>query len=209
MFFFAVWAICFLICGQTWQLVAAFIPFAIGTYIYYGNNASKDLLILYPLLSIFVADIHIILSKPKFRGVAWYVSYLLVIPLLLAYMYFAGKSDKSVSWFAHLGICAIIVFAGKMWFSDVLLLIINRLWIKERNPLQTRINNVYMKGAGKSRSYYASIYQLGDIEISGFFYQYVRLKKISSQDQIELVIKKGWLGTEFISGFPKILVRKL
>ena len=209
MFFFAVWAICFLICGQTWQLVAAFIPVSIGTYIYLGNGSSKDLLILFPLLSIFVVDIHIVLSKPKFKGAAWYISYLLVIPLLLAYIYFAGKSEKSLSWFSHLPIGAIIIFAGKMWFSDVLLLIVNRLWIKERNPLQTRINNVYIKGTGKSRSYYASIYQLGDTEISGFFYQYVRFKKISSQDHVELVTKKGWLGTEFISGFPKILQRKM
>ncbi|MNK10066.1 hypothetical protein D3C87_280800 [compost metagenome] len=213
MFFFAVWAICFLICGQSWQLIAAFIPFSIGTYIYYGGNMGVDLLLLIPVLALPTVDIHIVLSRPKFKGATWYINYLLIIPLLAAYIYYSGEFAKSDTWigtaFTHLSMCLIIVYAGKFWFSDVLLLLVNRLWIKERNPLQTRINNVYIKGTGKSRSYYASIYQLGDTEISGFFYQYVRFKKIGSQDKVELVLKKGWLGTEFISGFPKILERKL
>ena len=205
---FAVWAICFLLAGQSWQLIAAFIPFSVGVYVYYGDNSIKDLLILFPVLSVFVMDIHIVLSKPKFKGAAWYINYILVIPLLFAYFYFVGKSAKSESWFTHLAICVIIIFAGKFWFSDVILLFVNRLWIKNRAYFHTRINNVYIKGTGKSRAFYASIYQIGDVEISGFFYQYVRSKKIASQDQVELVIKTGWLGTEFIAGFPKILKRR-
>lgn len=208
MIFFAVWATCFLIAGQSWQLIAAFIPLSIGAYIYYGSQSSTNLLILYPIFSIFIVDIHIVLSKPKFKGAAWYLSYILVIPLLLTYFYFSGKLGKSESWFSHLWVCIIIIFAGKFWFSDVILLFVNRLWIKNRAYFHTRINNVYIKGTGKSRAFYASIYQIGDVEISGFFYQYVRFKKITSQDQVELVIKTGWLGTEFIAGFPKILKRR-
>jgi hypothetical protein len=205
---FAVWAICFLLGGQSWQSIAAFIPFSIGVYIYYGGNSIKDLLILIPVLSVFVMDIHIVISKPKFKGVAWYINYMLVIPLLFAYFYFASQSTSSYSWFSHLAMCVIIIFAGKFWFSDVILLFINRLWVKNRAYFHTRINNVYIKGTGKSRAFYASIYQIGDVEISGFFYQYVRYKKIASQDQVELIIKTGWLGTEFIAGFPKILKRR-
>jgi len=213
MILFAMWAICFLICGQSWQLIAAFVPFSLSAYLFYSDNFGWDLFLLFPILAIPIVDIHIVLSRPKFKGIVAYINYILIIPLLAIYWYFADNSNVSGTWigtaFRHVGVCLIIIFAGKFWFSDVVLLLINRLWIRDKVSLETRINNVFITGTGKTRTFYASIYQLGNVEISGFFYQYVRFKKIGSQDKIVLKIKTGCLGTQFVSGFPKILERRL
>lgn len=213
MFFCALWAICFLLGSQSWQVIGAFVPFSVAAYLYYGGKSNWDLLIFTPALALLIIDIHIVLSSPKFKGVVRYVNYLLIVPLLATYFYFSDGFTKSDSWigtaFTHLAMCALIVYAGKFWFSDVLLLFINRLWIKDKQLFETRINHVYIKGTGKSRSFYASVYQLGNVEISGFFYQYVRWKKINAQEKVQLVVKRGWLGTEFIAGFPKIIERSL
>jgi len=210
MFLFMIWAVCFLLGGQSWQLVGAFIPISIASYIYY-EPSSWSWLLLIPLLAIPVVDIHIILSKPKFKGLVFYINYLLIVPWLFLYFIFSDQFNKSDTWignaFSHFAMCLIIIFTAKFWISDVLLIFINRLRVKNKSYLYTRINNVYITGTGKSRTFNASIYQLGNIEISGFFYQYVKFKNISREDEIELVIKDGWLGTQYISGFPKVLVK--
>ncbi|RZJ75940.1 MAG: hypothetical protein EOO47_19110 [Flavobacterium sp.] len=213
MLFFAVWASCFLICGRSWQLIAAFIPMSLGWFFYFDTDTQWNWLLLIPLLSVAVLDIHIVLSKPLFKGFASYLNYLLVVPFLFIYFYNSSNFKQSETWlgtaFHHFLFSLIIIFVSKFWISDVLLLFVNRLWCKDKNVMLTRINNVYVTGTGKSRTFNASIYQIGAIEVSGFFYQYVRFKKISPTDEIQLILKTGWLGTEYIAGFPRIVHRSV
>ena len=210
MFLFMIWVVCFLLGGQSWQQIGAFIPISVASYIYY-ESLNWSWLLLIPLLAIPILDIHIILSKPKFKGLVFYVNYLLIVPWLFLYFIFSDQFKNDDTWienaFRHLAMCLIIIFSAKFWVSDLLLIFINRLWVKNKSYLNTRINNVYITGTGRSRTFNASIYQLGNVEISGFFYQYVKFKNISREDEIELVIKNGWLGTQYIAGFPKILVK--
>lgn len=192
-------------------MIGAFIPMAIASFFYFGTTDPLNWLLLVPLLSVTVLDIHIVLSKPMFKGFASYLNYLLIIPFLFIYFFNASNFKESETWlgaaFNHFLFALIIIFVGKFWISDVILLFVNRLWCKNKNVMSTRLNNVHITGTGRTRTFNASIYQIGTVEISGFFYQYVRFKDIRPDEEIELTIKMGWLGTEYVSGFPKILNR--
>ncbi|WP_113651624.1 hypothetical protein [Pedobacter namyangjuensis] len=211
MLFFAVWASCFIIGGRSWQMTAAFIPMSIASFFYYDTNTQWNWLLLIPMLPVTVLDIHVVLSKPKFRGFTSYLNYLLIIPFLIVYFYNASNFKESETWlgivFDHFFSCLIIIFVSKVWISNIVLLFVNRLWSADKNVMRTRLNDVYITGTGRTKTFNASIYQLGAVEISGFFYQYVRFKKIRPDEEIELTIKTGWLGTEYIAGFPKVLNR--
>ncbi|WP_431293223.1 hypothetical protein [Pedobacter sp. P26] len=205
----AIWVLLFLFCGRSWQLPAAFIPFCIWG-LYSGNSHWKWLLII-PLLSLLVVDLHITVKETKFSREITILSYVLTIPFLVFYLFYGRGFVKdgtlvSVIW-GYIFQILVLIFVSKFWFSDILLLFINRLSIKDKRYVETQVIKKLMKTVGRSTNYYVVFYNLGKMKVSGFFYVYLKFKGVQAEDRIEIVIKRGCLGTEFITGFPKILSR--
>ncbi|MBO9676402.1 MAG: hypothetical protein J7577_23380 [Sphingobacteriaceae bacterium] len=205
----AFWVLLFIVCGRSWQLPVAFVPFCIWG-LYSGNTHWKWLLLI-PLLSLLVVDIHITVRETKFSRKINILSYALTIPFLILYLCYGRGFIKdgslvSVIW-NYIFQITVLIFASKFWFSDILLLFINRLWVKDKSNIETQVIEKSMKTIGRSTSYYVVFYNLGKMEVSGIFYLFLKLRSIQPDDRVEIVIKKGCLGTEFITGFPKILSR--
>ncbi|WP_406824830.1 hypothetical protein [Pedobacter sp. KACC 23697] len=205
-----IWAIIFIIAGQSWQLFGAFAPAAIVAYFFFDYHPMNCLLFL-TVPSALVFNVSAVLSKPKFKGFVFYLNYLLILPLFALYLYYVPGMGKEASWLESIfyGFLQLffVFFVGKLWISDPLLLLINQLMSRKNDHFETQIINRVIKGAGKSRSFYVNIRYLGAIEVSGFFYWYIRFKDIGPNDKVLVRVKTGWLGTEYIAGFPKLISR--
>lgn len=211
-FFFALplvatWFILFLFCSRSWQMPSTFAPLCI--YGLYSGNSHWRWLLLIPLLSLLVVDLHIILKKPKFSMKINILTYLLIIPILIAYFYYGLGFTKDTSLAGTICgyICQVIFLTLllKFWFFDILLLFINRLWIREKHYLETQIIEKSTRTAGRTTSYFVIFDNLGKKEVSGFYYLYLKLKRVKPEDRVEIVIRKGCLRVEYITGFPKLL----
>ncbi|NTE05400.1 hypothetical protein G6M26_33920 [Agrobacterium tumefaciens] len=137
------------------------------------------------------------------------LTYLLIIPILIAYFYFGLGFIKDTSLEGTIWgyICQVIFLTLllKFWFFDILLLFINRLWIKEKHYLETQIIEKSTRNVGRTTSYFVIFDNLGKKEVSGFYYLYLKLKRVKPEDRVEVVIRKGCLDVEYITGFPKLL----
>ena len=207
---FVVWAVTFLIYSETWQLPAAFMPAGLGAYIYLDHHLWNWILLL-PILSLFVFDVSAVLSKPKFNGWVSYLNYILLFPVIILYLINFRQIFKDDSLlrtiFSGLGMLALLTYVAKFWLSDVILLLVNQIYAKKSSNFETKITNRYIRGIGKTRTFHVAIRGLGAVETSGFFYLYVGLKNIGENDTVQIKLKTGCLGTDFIAGFPKIISR--
>lgn len=209
--FFVVWSALFIKYGRSWQMPAFFIPISIGCLILDDYNFWYCILFL-PMISLHVVDLNIILTKPIFNGWVAYLNYFLIVPFVVIFFfnlkYFTKNDSFFSSIFSVIFTLIAVIFIAKFWVSDVILLFINRLYLIDKKCLETAITHRYIIGSGRSKTYHAVVTGLGDIEISGFFYLYIGERNITAKDKLQLVIKKGWLGVEFITGFPKIISRR-
>lgn len=207
---FLIWASIFIIGGQSWQQFGAFTPAAIGAYFFFDYHPMNWLLFL-TIPSALAFSVSAVLSKPKFKGCVFYLNYLIILPLLALYLYYVpgiGKEANTLkSIFSGFLQLILIFFVGKFWISDPLLLLINQLFNRRNDRLETQIINRSIKGTGRSKSFYMNARMLGETEISGFFYWYIGLRKIEPHDKVLIKVKTGWLGTEYIAGFPKVISR--
>lgn len=76
---------------------------------------------------------------------------------------------------------------------------------KNKHYLETQIIEKSTKTVGRTTSYFIIFDNLGKKEVSGFFYLYLKFKRVTPKDKISIIIKKGFLGVEYITGFPKVL----
>jgi len=209
-FLFVVWAVIFISYSETWQLPSAFMPVGVGAYIYFGAQPWNWLLLL-PLFSIFVFNVSAVLSRPKFKGWVSYLNYIIILPVVVIYFLNFSKLfvDDSLLRAIFIGffLLLMLIYVSKFWLSDVILLLINKFYTTKCDNLETEITHRFIKGTGKSRTFHVSISTLGAIETSGFFYWYIGFKKINPNDKVLIKVKTGCLGTEYISGFPKIISR--
>jgi len=208
--FALIWLFLFLFCSRSWQLPTTFAPLCIWG-LYSGHAPWKWLLII-PLLSILVLDLHIVVSKPMFNRNINILSYLLTIPLLVLYLCYGRRfvtgSNLAVIIWGYTAQIGLLIFISKFCFSNTLLLFINRLKVKEKHCIETQILEKSTRTVARSISYYVIFDHLGEMEVSGFFYLYLKLKSIKGNNSIEIIIRKGILGTEYITGFPKLISRR-
>ena len=203
----AIWFLLFIFCCRSWQLPATFAPLCI--YGLYSGNSPWRWLLLIPLLSVLVIDLHIIVKESKFSKRINILTYLLTIPILIIYFYydlgFPEQRNLAVTIWTYFCQIIILTIVLKFWFFDILLLFINRLWIKNKHYLETQIIEKSTKTVGRTTSYFIIFDNLGKKEVSGFYYLYLKLKRVKLEDRVEIVIRKGCLGVEYITGFPKLL----
>ena len=203
----AIWFLLFIIYCRSWQLPATFAPLCI--YGLYSGNSPWRWLLLIPLLSVLVIDLHIIVKESKFSKRINILTYLLTIPILIIYFYydlgFPQQRNLAVTIWTYFCQIIILTIVLKFWFFDILLLFINRLWIKNKHYLETQIIERSTKTVGRTTSYFIIFDNLGKKEVSGFYYLYLKLKRVKLEDRVEIVIRKGCLGIEYITGFPKLL----
>lgn len=203
----AIWFLLFIFYCRSWQLPATFAPLCI--YGLYSGNSPWRWLLLIPLLSVLVIDLHIIVKESKFSKRINILTYLLTIPILIIYFYydlgFPEQRNLAVTIWTYFCQIIILTIVLKFWFFDILLLFINRLWIKNKHYLETQIIERSTKTVGRTTSYFIIFDNLGKKEVSGFYYLYLKLKRVKLEDRVEIVIRKGCLGVEYITGFPKLL----
>lgn len=203
----AIWFLLFIFCCRSWQLPATFAPLCI--YGLYSGNSPWRWLLLIPLLSVLVIDLHIIVKESKFSKRINILTYLLTIPILIIYFYydlgFPEQRNLAVTIWTYFCQIIILTIVIKFLFFDVLLLVVNRLWIREKHYLETHIVEKSRKIVVRSISYLVIFDNLGKKEVSGFFYLYLKFKGVTPKDKISIIIKKGFLGVEYITGFPKVL----
>lgn len=164
---------------------------------------------LIPLLSVLVIDLHIIVKESKFSKRINILTYLLTIPILIIYLYydlgFPEQRNLAVTIWTYFCQIIILTIVLKFLFFDVLLLVVNRLWIREKYYLETHIVEKSRRIVGRSISYLVIFDNLGKKEVSGFVYLYLKFKRVTAKNKINVIIKKGFLGVEYITGFPKVL----
>lgn len=203
----AIWFLLFIFYCRSWQLPATFAPLCI--YGLYCGNSPWRWLLLIPLLSVLVIDLHIIVKESKFSKRINILTYLLTIPILIIYFYydlgFPAQRNLAVTIWTYFCQIIILTVILKFLFFDVLLLVVNRFWIREKHYLETQIIEKSTKTVGRTTSYFIIFDNLGKKEVSGFYYLYLKLKRVKLEDRVEIVIRKGCLGVEYITGFPKLL----
>ena len=205
--FAALWFFLFLFCSRSWQMPATFAPLCI--YGLYSGHSAWRWILLIPLLSLLVLNLHIILREPKFSMKINILTYLFIVPILIAYFCFGlgFTRDTSLAGTIWGYICQVIFLTIllKFWFIDILLLLINRLWLKEKHSIETQIIEKSTRTVGRRTSYFVIFDNLGKKEVSGFYYLYLKLKRVKPEDRVEMVIRKGCLGVEYIAGFPRLM----
>ncbi|RBQ02683.1 hypothetical protein DRW42_25395 [Pedobacter miscanthi] len=196
--------------AQSWQLPNAFLPFCMFELF---NPSHSDYYILYlPFFCLLVIDIHVLPTDMEWKGFKKYLPYLFSLPLSIWFIFhiqslFKGDSLAFKIWGTIIGLL-ITTFVGKMWFGDVVLLIINRLRLKEVTEITCTFRKQRAERAYRHIKFMVQLSSMEAIETSGFFYFYLKLYKVEEGDLLKIKIKRGCLGLEFISGFPKIVERK-
>lgn len=205
------WFAFFMIYGRSWHTSAGVIIALIITFFMFDYQPIYLICsLIIPLFSLLLIDVHIILSKPKFTGWVSYANILITSMLFAVYVYNAKdlfKDDSVIeSIFGFILFSILTIAFGKLLVSNVILLLINRLYVKEKQALNVNIIHYYFKG-GRHKDYYAITEGLGTVEISGFLYLYLQNKSFKPEENLVMNIKTGCLGVKYISGFPKPLIR--
>lgn len=205
------WFAFFMIYGRSWHTSAGVIIALIITFFMFDY---KLIYLIYsliiPLFSLLLVDVHIILSKPKFTGWVSYANMLITLLLFGVYLFYAKdlfKDDSVIeSIFGFILFSILTITFGKLLVSNVILILVNRLYVKDKQTLNVSIKHYYFKG-GRHKDYFAITEGLGTVEISGFMYLYLQNKSFKPDQNLVMNIKTGCLGVKYISGFPKPLIR--
>lgn len=206
----AIWVIIFLICSPYWMTCTCLLPFCV----YCLTLPPADLkwlylLMLLPVIPLPVIDIQVIRPGFNFKGVWKYLVYLpsviLAVIFTIHFPHLYAKDGMLTKIYTYIVFTFFIILLTKHWFTNPILLLINRLNTNQVNLYTGEIQAQVAKKSGRAFSFYIQIHNQEDLEVSGFWHFYLKFKKVAPKDVITFNFKQGWLGIEYVSGFPTVI----
>jgi len=210
LFLTGIWAVVFILMSQSWQLAIALLPFSM--YLLF-NPANWSYYVLFcPVLCLLVFDIHVLPADMRWKGWKKYLPYVFSLPFIARFIYYTPALFKDSStvfkvWCIFI-VVLILILVGKMWVGDVIMLLLNRLKLKSVTEIECTFKKRKTERTYRHIRYMVQLTGMEMLETSGFFYWYLKFRNVEEGDSLRFKIKTGWLGLEFISGFPKIINRK-